>query len=115
MIKKSIASFLIALLIVNSIGCFPYKEVRTDEKDKIEKGGNVKIIKMDNKRHLFTNVVFQDSILVGTERIDNWEKQVKVPVKDIKTIEVQKFEPASLLLLIIPLGFGIAVASLPRW
>ena len=105
MIKKSIASILIALIFVNSMGCFPSHQVKPEEKDAIEKRGNVKITTTDDQIYYLTDVVVQDSILVGTEKVDEYQNiKRKLSVSEIKTIEVKEFNLALTLVSVIFVG-----------
>ena len=113
MIKKSIACILSNLILLNSIGCFTYHEARSDERDFIEKGGLVRVTAIEDKVYYLTDVVIQDSILVGKEKVNEYQtRDINLSISDIKTIEVQKFNFALTLLPIMLIGGVVILASL---
>ena len=60
MIKKCIASILIILIFINSIGC-SYNAVRKDDINSIEEAGKIKLTTVDNKEYILKNVTVTDS------------------------------------------------------
>ena len=116
MLKKIIASLLIPLILIQTVGCFPYKKVDIENKDAIEKGGHFKITLMNNTVYYFTDIVIEDSILIGTENIGRSQnRKVRLPADDIYTVETQNFNPGLTVLAVLPiLGIVILAAMMKR-
>ena len=107
MFKKAIASILIILIFINSIGCVSYKSAGIDDKNEIEKAGEIKLTTVDNKEYILKNVTVTDSTISGNRRVENYvsERKIEFQVDQISKIEFEKVEGGTgfLLLVGIPL------------
>ena len=109
MIKKSIASILIVLIFINSIGCTSYRDIKKEDKNEIEKAMVVKVTTVDDKEYILTNVTVIDSVISGNRCLENkiMERRIEFPVDQIAKIEVEKKVKGSIGLLV-----GIAVIGI---
>ena len=91
MIKKCIASILIILIFINSIGCSSYNAVRKDDINLIEEGGKIRLTMVDNKEYILKNVMVEDSIISGNQWVPNiyLEKRSEFSVDQVSKIEVE--------------------------
>ena len=113
MIKKSIASILVILIFINSIGCVSYKSAGIDDKNEIEKAGEIKLTTADNKEYILQNVTVTDSTISGNQRVQNYvsERKIEFQVDQISKIEVENVEGGTGFLLLI----GIPVIIYGIW
>ena len=65
MIKKSIASILIILILINSIGCYSYNQIKKEDTEKLKEDNEVKITTIDEKVYILHDVQIIGSILKG--------------------------------------------------
>jgi hypothetical protein len=103
MIKKSIASILIILIFINSIGCTSYNAVKKDDINSIEEAGKIKLTTVDNKEYILKNVTVTDSTISGNQLVQNYvsERKIEFQVDQIAKIEVEEYNDAKTALLII--------------
>ena len=120
MIKKSIASVLIILILINSIGCYSYSQIKKEDTEKLWADDEVKITTIDEKVYILTDVEIQGSILRGYGHKDEYVfgfirkrgvEEVVIPTDQIKKIEVNKFDPYQTAALTIVLIIGIPIAA----
>ena len=121
MIKKSIASILIILILINSIGCYSYSQINKESAVIFKEDDTVKIMTIDEKVYELIDVKIDGSevkgVVVSTHSEwlrDNQSKEVTILFEDIKKIEVPQFNVGLTLGLIIPcagiVGFVIFYA-----
>jgi hypothetical protein len=117
MIRKGIASILIILILINSIGCYSYSQIKKEDTEKIEEYGEAKITTIDDKVYILTDVEIQESILKGYGQKDEYlfgfikyrgVKEVVIPIDQIKKIEI-KSPDTGLTVLAIIIIIGIPV------
>ena len=106
MIKKSIVSILIILILINSIGCYSYNQINKEDTEKNKKYDKVKITILDNKVYYLRDVEIQGSVLKGFKRYKPSYGQMKVEevvisIKEIKKIEVETFDTGSTTVVIV--------------
>ena len=77
MIKKCIASILIILILINSIGCYSYNQIKKEDTEKLGKDDKVKITTLDNNVYYLHNVEIQGSVLKGLKYIKSHYGQRK--------------------------------------
>ncbi len=115
MIKKSIASILIILILINSIGCYSYSQINKEDAEKIEIADEVKITTLNEKVYILSDVTIDGLEVRGVVVLSHseWLREIQdgeivISVKEIKKIEVDKYNPvlSSLALL---LGVGVLV------
>ena len=117
MIRKGIASILIILILINSIGCYSYNQIKKENTGEFEKDDEVKITTLDEKVYYLHDVEIQGSILKGYGYkyiywgYRNKREEVVIPTDQIKKIEVDKFNPAITALTVV-LIIGIPIAAL---
>ena len=98
MIKKSIASILIILIFINSIGCWSYSQINsTIDTSEFKKNDRVKITTIDGRVYILTNVTIEGSELKGEVPLSHLERErgnipeeIVLSLKEIKIIEVGK-------------------------
>jgi len=92
MIKKSIASILIILIFINSIGCVSYIPAGIGDKSEIEEARVIRLTTVDNKEYVLTKVTVTDSVLSGNQWVQNkiMERKIEFPVDQISKIEVEE-------------------------
>lgn len=118
MIKKSIASILIILILINSIGCYSYSQIKKEDSEELEVDDEVKITTLDEVVYILVDVEIQGSILKG-HRLEYiyWRdygfdlEEVLIPTEQIKKIEIDKFDPVQTVFLIV-LIIAIPVAAM---
>ena len=116
MMKKSIASVLVLLILINSIGCYSYSQIKKEDAEKIEEGDEVKITTIYEKVYYLHDVEIQGSILKGygykyiSWGYQNKREEIVIPTQQIKKIEVDKFNPAITVLTVV-LIIGIPIAA----
>jgi len=113
MIKKSIASILILLIFINSIGCFSYKPIGIDDKNEIERAREIRLTTVDNKEYILQNFTVTDSTISGNQRVENYvsERKIEFQVDQISKIEVEKgsADHTVFVLILLPLMiYGLA-------
>ena len=113
MIKKSIASILIILIFINSIGCVSYKPIGIVDKNEIEEAREIRLTTVDNKEYILTNVLVEDSVLSGNQWVQNkiMERRIEFSAAQILYIEVEEFHTGSTIWLII----GISILTYVSW
>ena len=131
MIKKSIASILILLIFINSIGCHTYNQIKKEDTEKLDRNDKVKITTLDGKEYILTDVEIQGPILKGRvykstyEQITQGSRKDKdteeanleeriIPIEEIKKIEVDKYNPHTSALTVIGVMcfIGVVIAAL---
>jgi hypothetical protein len=90
MIKKHIASILIILILINSIGCYSYNQIKIGNTKEFEKDDNVKITTLKEKVYNLHHVQIEGSELKGLS-FNQFEGDVVIPTNQIKKIEVHEF------------------------
>ena len=94
MIRNHVTPIIVSLLFMNYSGCFPYQEVRTEDKAEIEKGGKVKITTTNDEVYFLTNVSVTDSLIKGIEKLNEYQNKEKIlPISKIKTNEPLRTPP----------------------
>jgi len=108
MIKKSIASILIILILINSIGCYSYNQIKKEDTEKLWADDEVKITTIDEKVYILTDVTIEESEVKGLVVPTHSEwlrdiqgKEIVISIKEIKKIEVEKFETGSIKIVIV--------------
>ncbi len=130
MIKKSISNILIILILVNSIGCYSYQQIKTwqivkirksdevrittseEEIDKFVENDEVKMTTVEEKVYYLHNVQIKGSKLKGlyytsrsSPRYRREVEEVVIPIDQIKKIEIDSFDTvATIVTIIIILG-----------
>ena len=110
MIKKSIASILIILISINSIGCMSYHKIRIDDQNKIEEADEVRLTTVNNKKYQLRNVKIEGSKIFGDQWVNNEKIMREFSAKQILYIEVEKVDIIWLVLgaagLVFIFGFN---------
>jgi hypothetical protein len=117
MIKKGIASILIILILINSIGCYSYQQIK---KEEIEKDNKVKITTLDNKDYYLHNVEIQGSVLKGFKYIKSHygqrkAEEVVIHLEEIKTLEVLQYDKTlttimgGSIIIVLLAGIGLII------
>lgn len=72
MIKKSIASILVLLIIINSIGCYSKAYLPKKELDKLSEGDNIIVTTKDRKAYdiRVVRIIGQIFMELNTDRVD---------------------------------------------
>ncbi len=118
MIKKSIASILIILILINGMGCYFYNQIKKEDTKRIEESDKVKITTLDEKVYVLTDVTIEGSEVKGvvgpTHSFSVWPsdiqgKEIVISFKGIKKIEVQEYNKGS---SIAAIGLGIVIGGL---
>ena len=117
MFKKTIASILTVLILINSIGCYTYSQIKKEDTIKLESNDKVKITTLDGKEYYLTNVEIEESILRGYTygyeyRYHSYRKEkdvtaVTIPTEEIKEIEIDKINPYLTALVAITGVIGV--------
>ena len=104
MIKRSIASILIILIFINSIGCMSYEQIRTDDKNEIEKANMIRLTTVNNKKYFLKNITATDSTISGNQWVQNkiMKRRIEFSFDQISKIEAEEFH-------ISTTGFGIVI------
>jgi hypothetical protein len=102
-IKKSIASILIVLIFINSVGCMSYNQLGINDKNKIEEAEEIILTTVDNKKYILTNVVVQDSVLSGDQWVENNMRKIsrEFSAEQILSIEAEEVDADSVIWLVI--------------
>ena len=103
MIKKSIAYILIFLIFINSIGCTSYKQIRMDDKEKIEKAREIRLTTVTNKEYILRNFIMTDSTISFNQWVQNkysW-RRIEIPTDQILYIEVEEVDADSIIWLVL--------------
>ncbi len=121
MMKKSIASVLVLLILINSIGCYSYSQIKKEDAEKIEKDDEVKITTIYEKVYYLHDVQIKGSKLKGlyytsssNPRYRREVEEVVIPTDQIKKIEI-KSSDTGLTVLTIIIIIGIPVGLLLYW
>ncbi len=122
MIRKSIASILIIIILINVVGCSSYQQVllETDadqeivlmpDEETLRKSEKVIITTLDDKTHELTNVKIQGLIFKGAEWISASKfQEVVISAEEIKKIEVMGYDGGlTFLAIIIIVGAPILI------
>ena len=120
MIKKSIASLLIILILINSIGCYSYSQINTESAVIFKEDDKVKITTLDEKIYILYNVKIGESEIKGVTYLTHSEKlgdirgkEVVIPTEQIKRIEVEKHNTGrTVLAVVLIVGIPIAVLAI---
>lgn len=115
MIKKSIASILIILILINIVGCYPYNSITTYDTERIEKGEKFRVTTSDGTVYYLTDVEVQKSIVRGKEKVikDHIrypDRIVEIRFEDIKSIEVEEIDVVTPILIVLGVS-GIVVIT----
>ena len=115
MIKKSIASILIILVLINIVGCYPYNSITTYDTERIEKGEKFRVTTSDGTVYYLTDVEVQESIVRGKEKVikDHIrypDRIVEIRFEDIKSIEVEEIDVVTPILIVLGVGFIVLTA-----
>ena len=113
MIKKTIASILILIIFINSIGCMvSYKQIGINKYDEIEEAREIRLTTVDNKEYILRNVRIEGSIISGNQWVQNEisERRIKFSVDQISKIEAEEFHLSTGFWI----GFGIIVLLIPK-
>ena len=97
------ASILILLIFINSIGCASYIPAGINDKNEIEEAREIRLTTVDNKEYHLVNVMVEGSVISGNQWLENkiMERRIKFPVDQIAKIEVEKLKGGT--------GFGLLV------
>jgi hypothetical protein len=114
-IKKSIASILIILILINIVGCYPYNSITTYDTERIEKGEKFRVTTSDGTVYYLTDVEVQKSIVRGKEKVikDHIrypDRIVEIRFEDIKSIEVEEIDVVTPILIVLGVS-GIVVIT----
>jgi hypothetical protein len=103
MIKKSIASVLILLILINSVGCYSYSQIKKGDIFEFDEKDEVKITTLDEKIYHLIGVQIQGNIMRGIDkRIDIYpRKVVEIPLEKIAKMEVEKSHVLLILGIVI--------------
>jgi hypothetical protein len=115
MIKKSIASILIILILINIVGCYPYSSITMYDTERIEKGEKFRVTTSDGTVYYLTDVEVQESIVRGKEKVikDHIrypDRIVEIRFEDIKSIEVEEIDVVTPILIVLGVGFIVLTA-----
>jgi ABC-type ATPase with predicted acetyltransferase domain len=92
LIKKNIAILLIIIILVNTLACYSYQQIK---KEKLEKDDKVKITTTNGSVYYLYHVKIQESILKGINRsYDSKMKpdEITIILEDIETFEVYRYD-----------------------
>ena len=123
MIKKSIASILILLIFINSIGCYSHNQIRKWDSEKLKGADEVKITTIDKKVYILTDVKIEGSEVKGVVVTSHSEwlrdiqgKEIVISLNEIKKIEVKElnsvFIGVAAALGIVLLGYAVFIVIL---
>ena len=119
MIKKSIASILVLLIIINSIGCYSKAYLPKKELDKLSEGDNIIVTTKDRKAYDIRVVRIIGSDIHGIEYRPG-RPQIVIKSEEISTIETKKLDAGKTIIFgIVCIGViagtlsMIAVSQLP--
>jgi len=120
MIKKSIASILIFLILINSIGCYSYNQIMKEDTKKIEENDKVRITTLDEKVFVLTDVTIEGSEVTGFVVPTQWKlgrdihvEVIVISFKEIKNIEIKEHNTGlTVLTVVLVLGVTIAVLAI---
>jgi len=110
MIKKSIASVLIILIWINSIGCYSVRTMTVPEymvEEKEDKPDEVRIVMNDGHEYEFSDSEFQ---IMNDTLYVNWytDTEQRFAISDVKSVEVdEKNWPVYLLVLTAGATIGL--------
>ena len=114
MIKKSIASILIVLILINSIGCYSYSQINMEDTEKIVEGNKVKITTIEEKVYILTDVMIDSSHIRGMASLSQSEllageqkKEIAIPFEEIKEIEIRAYDSTLTRYFVLGTGFFI--------
>ena len=109
MIKKSISSILILLVLVNSVGCYSYSQINKEDILEFDEKDEVKITTLDEKIYHLVGVQIQGNIMRGIDkRIDIYpRKVVEIPLEKIAKMEVEKSHVLLVLGIVIVAFIGL--------
>ena len=118
MIKKSIASILIVLILINSIGCYSYSQINMEDTEKIVEGNKVKITTIEEKVYILTDVMIDSSHIRGMASLSQSEllageqkKEIAIPFEEIKEIEIRAYDSTLTRYFVLGTGFLLSRPS----
>ena len=114
MIKKCIASILIILIFINSIGCVSYKSAGIDDKNEIEEAKEIRLTTVDNKEYHLTNITVTDSTISGNQWLENktMEGRIEFPTEQILKIEVEYNHMKTAVSILVFVGIGAVILGI---
>ena len=100
MIKKGIASILIILILINSIGCYSIRTMTVPEymvEEKEDKPDEVRIVMNDGQEYEFSDSEFQ--VMNDTLYVNRYtDTEQRFAISDVKSVEVvEKNQPEHFL------------------
>ncbi len=101
MIKKSIASILIILILINSIGCYSFQDVKVEDAETNKKHTSAKLTTLDDKVYYLIDVEVQETKINGVDSENTQKGIIQFRKEDIKHFEVNSFDPGFTLLTIV--------------
>ena len=108
MIRKSIASILIVLILINGIGCYSFQDVKVEDAETNKKYTSVKLTTLDDKVYYLIEVEVRGTIIKGIDSNNYQRGIIEFRAEDIKKIEVIKYDAGLTLLTLV----GVVGASI---
>ena len=101
MIKKSIASILIILMLLNSVACYSLRDVNVEDTDTIKKYESAKLTTLDDKVYYLIDVEVQETKINGVDSKNTQKGIIQFRKEDIKHFEVNSIDLGFTLLTIV--------------
>ncbi len=118
MIKKSIVSIIIVLILNIQSGCFSYQEIKLEDEETVKLAGKVKITTLDNKEYFLFDVEIQGSTVKGKEKTHtNQTREIILSAEEIKKIEDEEFQLGLTILVIVAIPvliFAIGLSQMEK-
>jgi len=113
MIIRSIASILIMLIFINSLGCaFTYHPIQLEDKNTIEKAKRIKLTTVDNREYILREVKVHDDRISGYIWMGDDYSKTRGEFSKVKIaqIEVEEIKTGSTVLIIV--GVSVLIAGM---
>ena len=111
-LHSGIASILIILILINSIGCYSYNHIKKEDSEKIEEDDEVKITTIDEKVYILTDVTIRESEVKGfvdSVHSEWWRdikgKEIVLSLNEIKKFEVEEIDVVTPILIVLGVVF----------
>ena len=117
MIRKTIASTLIILILINIISCASYKEIQKNNTQEIKATDEIKITTFDGNVYYITDIEVQESVIRGKGRIVKNHTVylgniVEVCFEDIKKLEVKEIDLATPIYIVLGVSGTILIVGI---
>jgi len=90
MINSYLRVFLSILILINSIGCMSYSQIKKEEIREIDSEDQVKITTVEERIHLLNAVEIKEDTLRGFDKSVYPNKVIEIPIDKISKVEIEK-------------------------